>query len=59
MHTIAFLLVSLAAMAAWGADTAAPVVVSAASPVIGVAPDSLATVFGNNLATVTESASLP
>ena len=47
---------TLVATVAWAADPATPVVVSAANPNIGVAPDSLATVYGDRLATLTESA---
>ena len=36
-----------------------PIVVSAASPVVGIAPDSLASIFGNQLSTVTQSAGAP
>lgn len=41
---------------AWAADRATPIVVSAASPSAGIAPDSLASVFGSKLATVTAQA---
>jgi uncharacterized protein (TIGR03437 family) len=48
------------AVAAWAADPAPPVAVSAASPTVGIAADSLASVFGSQLATVTAQAnSLP
>jgi uncharacterized protein (TIGR03437 family) len=41
------------------ADTNQPVVVSAASPQVGIAPDSLATIYGPNLTTQTVSAGNP
>lgn len=50
-------LVSLCCSAAWAAD---PMIVSAASPNIGITADSLASVYGDKIATVTASAqSLP
>jgi uncharacterized protein (TIGR03437 family) len=55
-----FLLLVLAALATgWAADLSSFQVVSSANPSIGVAPDSLATIYGSNLSTVTESATLP
>ena len=56
MRFLALALATLCLSTAWAAD---PIVVSAASPAVGVAPDSLATIFGDKLSTVTESASLP
>ncbi len=56
MRTICLFLAASMAIAAWAADSAAPVVVSAASPNVGIAPDSLATIFGDHLATQTDSA---
>lgn len=50
------LFVAYSAMTASAADSSQPVVVSAANPEIGVAPDSLATVYGSQLATETASA---
>lgn len=41
---------------AWAADTSSFQVVSAANSTIGVAPDSLATVYGNEIASLTVSA---
>jgi len=42
------------------ADPATPVIVSAANPSIGITPDSLASVFGEHIASVTATApSLP
>ncbi len=60
MHLPALLLVSFFAITAWAADPSQPVVVSAASPNAGVAADSLATIYGNQLSTQTAVAtSLP
>jgi uncharacterized protein (TIGR03437 family) len=57
---VLLLFVSFSAMAAWAADSSQPIVVSAASPYAGVAPDSLATIYGDSLSTETASAgSLP
>jgi uncharacterized protein (TIGR03437 family) len=53
------LLTPLAALTLWAADPTQPVVVSAASPQVGLAPDSLATVYGPNLTTQTVSAGSP
>jgi uncharacterized protein (TIGR03437 family) len=55
----ALLLISFSAVTAWAADSSQPVVVSAASPTAGVAPDSLATIYGSQLATQTATAALP
>src|SRR5260370_8424824 len=44
---------------AWAADSSSFQVVSAANSTIGVAPDSLATVYGSNIASLTVSATLP
>ena len=52
-------LTPLTALSLWAADPTQPVVVSAASPQVGLAPDSLATVYGPNLATQTVSAGNP
>ena len=54
------LLPVLAALATgWAADSSSFQVVSAANPTIGVAPDSLATIYGNEIASLTVSAPLP
>jgi uncharacterized protein (TIGR03437 family) len=55
----ALFLLSLSAMTAWAADSSQPAVVSAASSTAGVAPDSLATIYGNKLSDQTAIASLP
>jgi uncharacterized protein (TIGR03437 family) len=52
-------LTPFAATALWAADTAQPVVVSAASSQVGIAPDSLATIYGPNLTTQTAPAGNP
>jgi len=55
-------LLSLASLAAWAlvaAESNQPVVVSAASPGAGVTSDSLATIYGPNLATQTVAAGNP
>jgi len=60
VRTIVLLITFLFAVVLWAADPAPVVVVSAASPSVGIAPDSLASVFGPQLSTVTEKAnSLP
>ncbi len=60
MRLPVLLLVSLFPVSAWAADSSQPIVVSAASPNAGVAPDSLATVYGNQLSTQTAiAAGLP
>jgi uncharacterized protein (TIGR03437 family) len=46
----------LCSMAAWGADPSVPIVVSATSPRVGITPDSLASIFGEQLSTTTASA---
>ena len=46
MRIVPFLLASFGAAAIWAADPAAPIVVSAASPTVGIPRDSLALVFG-------------
>lgn len=58
MRTIALLL-SVLSSAALAADPPTPVVVSATSPNVGVAADSLASVFGSQLSTVTQAAGAP
>ena len=53
-------LTPIAALTLWAADpNTQPVVVSAASPQVGLTADSLATVYGPNLTTQTESAGNP
>lgn len=52
-------LTPLAALTLWAADPTQPVVVSAAGPRVGLAPDALATVYGPNLTTQTASAGNP
>ena len=59
MRVSLLFLTPLAALSLWAADPTQPVVVSAASPTVGLAPDSLATVYGPNLATQTVSAGNP
>jgi len=59
MRSLFLLLTPVAVLTAWPADLNKPVVVSAASPQVGVAPDSLATVYGPQLTTVTEAAGNP
>jgi uncharacterized protein (TIGR03437 family) len=56
MHKLAILYLTFLAVTTWAADAETAVVVSAASSTVGVAPDSLATVFGSNISTVTEAA---
>lgn len=58
MHQTA-LLILFSTVAALAAETAAPMVVSSASRSVAITPDSLATVYGTQLATVTASASAP
>jgi uncharacterized protein (TIGR03437 family) len=53
------LLTPVFALNIWAADSNQPVVVSAASPQVGIAPDSLATIYGPNLTTQTASATGP
>jgi len=53
------LLLPLAALTLWAADPNPPIVVSAASPQVGVAPDSLASIYGSQLALETASAGNP
>lgn len=52
-------LTPLAALSLWPADPAQPVIVNAASTQAGVAPDSLASIFGPNLTTQTVVAGNP
>jgi uncharacterized protein (TIGR03437 family) len=59
MRKILLVLMTLPALALWGADTNTPIVVSAASPLVGVAPDSLASIYGSELARETASAGNP
>ncbi len=59
MRLPALLVISSSVVTAWAADSSQPVVVSAASSTAGVAPDSLATIYGNQLATQVAIASLP
>jgi uncharacterized protein (TIGR03437 family) len=59
MRVTAVLVTLLAAVGAQAADQTSFVVVSAASSQIGVTPDSLASIFGSNLATVTAVAGAP
>jgi len=49
----------VAVTAVFAADSSSFQVVSATNPKLGVAPDSLATIYGSNLATVTASSPLP
>ena len=56
MRISVLFLTLFAAAGLWAADSNQPVVVSAASPQVGVTPDSLATIYGPNLATQTEAA---
>jgi uncharacterized protein (TIGR03437 family) len=49
----------LLALSLWAADSNTPIVVSAASRQVGIAPDSLAAIYGPNLATQTVSAGNP
>jgi uncharacterized protein (TIGR03437 family) len=59
MRTLFLLLTPLAALTMWGADTNQPIVVSAANAQVGIAPDSLASIYGQQLATQTVSAGNP
>lgn len=59
MRCSLFFLTPLAALSLWAAEPTQPVVVSAASPQVGLASDSLATVYGPNLTTQTASAGNP
>ncbi len=59
MRKTVLLLVLAALTTAWAADSSSFQVVSAANSTIGVAPDSLATVYGSNIASLTVSATLP
>ncbi len=52
-------LTPLAALTLWAADPPQPVVVSAASSHVGIAPDSLAIIYGPNLTIQTVSAGNP
>jgi uncharacterized protein (TIGR03437 family) len=49
----------LCAAVVWAADPASFQVVSAASSTAGIAPDSLASIYGDKLATITKAASAP
>ncbi len=51
--------VSVLGAAAWAADNTAPVVTSAASPQIGIAADSLASIFGPSISTMNQVAPGP
>jgi len=53
------LLTPLAALTMWAADDTQPIVVSAASAMPGIAPDSLASIYGPQLAPETASAGNP
>jgi len=53
MRMMPFFLGPLVLVLAWAADTGPTAVVSAANPGVGVAPDSLATVYGDHLASQT------
>jgi uncharacterized protein (TIGR03437 family) len=57
MRTLILFLVAVTAV--FAADSSSFQVVSATNPKLGVAPDSLATIYGSNLATVTASSPLP
>lgn len=59
MRIVLFLLTQLAALTMWAADNTQPVVVSAASAQAGIAPDSLASIYGSQLAPQTASAGNP
>jgi len=59
MRAAILLLTPLAALTVWAADPNPPVVVSAASAQAGVAPDSLATIYGEQLASLTAVAGNP
>ena len=59
MRVSLFVLTPVVALSLWAADPSQPVVVSAASPQVGIAPDSLATIYGPNLTTQTVSAGNP
>src|SRR5580700_6344984 len=59
MRKTILLLVQAALTTAWAADSSSFQVVSAANSTIGVAPDSLATIYGSNIASLTVSATLP
>ena len=52
-------LLPLAAVTLWAAGPNPPIAVSAASPQVGVAPDSLASIYGSQLAPQTASAGNP
>jgi uncharacterized protein (TIGR03437 family) len=59
MRIFCCFLAQVVAFNLWAADPPQPVIVSAASPQVGVAPDSLATIYGPNLATQTATAGNP
>jgi uncharacterized protein (TIGR03437 family) len=54
-----FCLTPVLALSLWAADPNQPVIVSAASSQVGIAPDSLATIYGPNLTTQTVAAGSP
>ena len=53
------LLTPLAALSPWGADPNPPIVLSAASAQAGIAPDSLASIYGDQLDSQTQAAGNP
>ena len=57
MRTLCIFLMALTTV--FAADSSSFLVVSAINPKLGVAPDSLATIYGSKLATVTASSPLP
>jgi len=59
MRASILLLTPLAVLTVWAAGTNLPIVVSAASAQAGIAPDSLASIYGDNLATLTVVAGNP
>jgi uncharacterized protein (TIGR03437 family) len=59
MRILLLCVTPLAAVTLWSADTTAPVAVNAANPQAGIAPDSLASIYGSQLATQTVAAGNP
>jgi len=59
MRASLFFLTPVAALTLWAADPTQPVIVSAASPQVGITPDSLATIYGPKLTTQTDTAGNP
>jgi uncharacterized protein (TIGR03437 family) len=59
MRSSLLLLAPFSVLTLWAADTTQPVVVSAASQQVGITPDSLASIYGPNLATQNVSAGNP